>query len=85
MDRLIKIQRFDLDGGVIAQGLMQSLSVVEGLAVNVALSVEPIKPYAWIERQRGISATSSVMLFACACHAINLLDTPGHCCRISPA
>jgi peptide chain release factor 3 len=31
-----------------------------------------------IEKQRGISVTSSVMQFAYAGHAINLLDTPGH-------
>jgi peptide chain release factor 3 len=31
-----------------------------------------------IEKQRGISVTSSVMQFAYAGHTINLLDTPGH-------
>jgi len=31
-----------------------------------------------IEKQRGISVTSSVMQFAYAGHIINLLDTPGH-------
>jgi peptide chain release factor 3 len=31
-----------------------------------------------IEKQRGISVTSSVMQFAYADHTINLLDTPGH-------
>ncbi len=31
-----------------------------------------------IEKQRGISVTSSVMQFAYAGHTVNLLDTPGH-------
>ena len=31
-----------------------------------------------LEKQRGISVTSSVMQFEYAGHAINLLDTPGH-------
>ena len=31
-----------------------------------------------VEKQRGISVTSSVMQFAYAGHAVNLLDTPGH-------
>ena len=31
-----------------------------------------------VEKQRGISVTSSVMQFAYAGHTINLLDTPGH-------
>src|SRR6516164_7836481 len=31
-----------------------------------------------IEKQRGISVTSSVMQFPYAGHTINLLDTPGH-------
>jgi peptide chain release factor 3 len=31
-----------------------------------------------IEKQRGISVTSSVMQFSYADHEINLLDTPGH-------
>src|ERR1043166_6329789 len=31
-----------------------------------------------IEKQRGISVTSSVMQFEYADHTINLLDTPGH-------
>ena len=31
-----------------------------------------------VEKQRGISVTSSVMQFECADHTINLLDTPGH-------
>src|SRR6266516_5765577 len=31
-----------------------------------------------IEKQRGISVTSSVMQFAYGGHTINLLDTPGH-------
>src|SRR5665811_1409775 len=31
-----------------------------------------------IEKQRGISVTSSVMQFVYAGHTINLLDTPGH-------
>src|SRR3954471_23172770 len=31
-----------------------------------------------IEKQRGISVTSSVMQFEYAGHTINLLDTPGH-------
>lgn len=31
-----------------------------------------------IEKQRGISVTSSVMQFSYRSHAINLLDTPGH-------
>jgi len=31
-----------------------------------------------IEKQRGISVTSSVMQFAYARHTVNLLDTPGH-------
>ena len=31
-----------------------------------------------VEKQRGISVTSSVMQFEYAAHTINLLDTPGH-------
>ena len=31
-----------------------------------------------VEKQRGISVTSSVMQFDYAAHTINLLDTPGH-------
>src|SRR5205809_7263915 len=31
-----------------------------------------------VEKQRGISVTSSVMQFEYAGHVINLLDTPGH-------
>ena len=31
-----------------------------------------------VEKQRGISVTSSVMQFDYAGHTINLLDTPGH-------
>src|SRR3982074_2729651 len=31
-----------------------------------------------IEKQRGISVTSSVMQFEYAGHVVNLLDTPGH-------
>ena len=31
-----------------------------------------------IEKQRGISVTSSVMQFNYAGHCINILDTPGH-------
>ncbi|MGE5104787.1 MAG: GTP-binding protein, partial [Betaproteobacteria bacterium] len=31
-----------------------------------------------VEKQRGISVTSSVMQFEYADHTINLLDTPGH-------
>src|SRR5207249_8586942 len=31
-----------------------------------------------VEKQRGISVTSSVMQFEFAGHTINLLDTPGH-------
>ena len=31
-----------------------------------------------VEKQRGISVTSSVMQFEYQDHIINLLDTPGH-------
>jgi peptide chain release factor 3 len=31
-----------------------------------------------VEKQRGISVTSSVMQFEYQQHTINLLDTPGH-------
>jgi peptide chain release factor 3 len=56
-----------------------------GGAINAAGTVKARKSarYAtsdWmeIERQRGISVTSSVMQFEYAGHVINLLDTPGH-------
>ena len=56
-----------------------------GGAINAAGTVKARKSarYAtsdWmeIERQRGISVTSSVMQFEYRDHVINLLDTPGH-------
>ena len=56
-----------------------------GGAINVAGTVKARKSarhatsdWMEIEKQRGISVTSSVMQFEYRDHVINLLDTPGH-------
>ena len=56
-----------------------------GGAIHLAGSVKArrAKRYAtsdWmaIEKERGISVTSSVLQFTYGGHAVNLLDTPGH-------
>lgn len=56
-----------------------------GGAINLAGSVKgkatarhAVSDWMEIEKQRGISVTSSVMQFNYAGHCINILDTPGH-------
>ena len=61
-------EKFLLYGGAIAQA-----GEVKGKRERAAKS-----DWMEIEKQRGISVTSSVMQFHYADHVINLLDTPGH-------
>ena len=61
-------EKFLLYGGAIAQA-----GEVKGKRARAATS-----DWMEIERQRGISVTSSVMQFQHGGYCVNILDTPGH-------
>ena len=61
-------EKFLLYGGAIAQA-----GEVKGKRARAATS-----DWMEIEKQRGISVTSSVMQFQHGGYCINILDTPGH-------
>ena len=65
-------EKFLLYGGAIAQA-----GEVKGKRERAAKS-----DWMEIEKQRGISVTSSVMQFQHGSYCINILDTPGHQCAI---
>ena len=62
-------EKFLLYGGAIAQA-----GVVKGKKNRRAA----VSDWMEIEKQRGISVTSSVMQFQHGGYCINILDTPGH-------
>ena len=62
-------EKFLLYGGAIAQA---------GAVKGKKNSRHAVSDWMEIEKQRGISVTSSVMQFNYSGHCINILDTPGH-------
>ncbi|MBP3272785.1 MAG: peptide chain release factor 3 [Ruminococcus sp.] len=62
-------EKFLLYGGAIAQA---------GAVKGKKNARHAVSDWMEIEKQRGISVTSSVMQFRYADHVINILDTPGH-------